>query len=109
VEVETRWCHLYDAEWKPEYREKLAKARQAYASIGLDPEKAEVPPFYSMKRGELQITNHIQNWIDCIRSGQVPRCGVDRAFEEAVAIVMSVDSYRKERKVRWDPVNEEVV
>jgi predicted dehydrogenase len=109
VEVETRWCHLYDAEWKPEYREKLAKARQAYASIGLDPEKAEVPPVYSMKRGELQITNHIQNWIDCIRSGQVPRCGVDRAFEEAVAIVMSVDSYRKERKVRWDPVNEEVV
>jgi predicted dehydrogenase len=109
VEVETRWCHLYDAEWKLEYREKLAKARQAYASIGLDPEKAEVPPVYSMKRGELQITNHIQNWIDCIRSGQVPRCGVDRDFEEAVAIVMSVDSYRKERKVRWDPVNEEVV
>ena len=30
----------------------------------------------------------------------------DRAFEEAVAIVMSVEAFRQERKVRWDPVRE---
>jgi hypothetical protein len=51
----------------------------------------------------------MRNWIECIRSRQTPRCGIDRAWEEAVTIVMSVDSYRKERKVKWDPVNEQIV
>ena len=62
-----------------------------------------------MKRGELQVSNHVQNWIDCVRSGDTPRCGVDRAYDEAVTIVMSVESYFKERKVKWDPVNEVIV
>jgi hypothetical protein len=34
---------------------------------------------------------------------------VDRAFEEAAAVVMSVEAYRRERKVRWDAAKEEVV
>ncbi len=34
---------------------------------------------------------------------------MDRAWEEAVAVVMAVESYFKERKVKWDPVNEEIV
>jgi hypothetical protein len=68
-----------------------------------------------MKPGEVDPANananlsHMRNWIECIRSRQTPRCGIDRAWEEAVTIVMSVDSYRKERKVKWDPVNEEVI
>jgi hypothetical protein len=37
----------------------------------------------------------------------VPRCGVDRAFEEAAAILMSVEAFKQNRKVRWDPVKEE--
>jgi hypothetical protein len=51
----------------------------------------------------------MRDWIDCIRSRGVPRCGVDRAFDEAVVIVMAVESYFKERKVKWDPVNEVIV
>jgi hypothetical protein len=62
-----------------------------------------------MKRGELQVSNHVQNWIDCVRSGETPRCGIDRAYDEAVTIVMSVESYFKERKVKWDPVNEVII
>jgi hypothetical protein len=33
---------------------------------------------------------------------------MERAFEEAVTIVMSVESYFKERKVKWNPVSEEI-
>jgi predicted dehydrogenase len=115
LEVEALWCRLYDAEWKPEYAEKLKQARETARSQGLDPATAEVPPVYSMKPGEVDPANananlsHMRNWIECIRSRQTPRCGIDRAWEEAVTIVMSVDSYRKERKVKWDPVNEEVI
>ena len=62
-----------------------------------------------MKRGELEVSNHIRNFIDCVRSGETPRCGIDRAWEEAVTVVMSVESFFKERKVKWDPVNEQIV
>jgi hypothetical protein len=47
--------------------------------------------------------------VDSIRGIDKPRCGIDRAWEEAVVIVMSVEAYFKERKVKWDPVNELVV
>jgi hypothetical protein len=62
-----------------------------------------------MKPGELEVTTHWQNLIDAARSRQRPRCHEDRAFEEAATIVMSVESYRRGRKVTWDPVKEEIV
>jgi hypothetical protein len=61
------------------------------------------------KKGDLEVTSHMRDWVDCIRSRQTPRCGIDRAYDEAVVIVMAVESYFKERKVKWDPVNEVIV
>jgi len=109
LEVHTDWCRLYGAEWKPEYGSKLAAARKTAESMGLPPSQAVVPPDYAMKRGELEVSNHMRNFIDCVRSGETPRCGIQRAWEEAVAVVMSVESYFKDRKVKWDPVTEEIV
>jgi predicted dehydrogenase len=109
IEVASDFCRLYDAEWKPDYNKKLAAARKKYEAAGLDPRIATPEPDYSFKRGELEVSSHQRDWIDCIRSGQKPRCDMDRAWEEAVVIVMSVESYFKERKVKWDPVNEQVV
>jgi len=91
LEVNTGWCRLYGAEWKPENSKKAGA------------------PDYEMKRGELEVSNHIRNFIDCVRSGETPRCGIDRAWEEVVTVIMSVESYFKERKVKWDPVNEQIV
>ena len=51
----------------------------------------------------------MRDFIDCLRSGQTPRCGMDRAWEEAVTVVMSVESFFKERKVKWDAVKELIV
>lgn len=109
IEVAETWCRLYDAEWKPEVMEKQARARRAAQAAGQDPTLATVAPDYTFKRGELEVTNHMRDFIDSIREGKQPRCGIDRAWEEAVTIVMSVDSYFKERKVKWDPVNEQIV
>ena len=91
LEVNSGWCRLYGAEWKPENSKKGGA------------------PDYEMKRGELEVSNHIRNFIDCVRSGETPRCGMDRAWEEVVTVIMSVESYFKERKVKWDPVNEQIV
>ena len=109
LEVSSNRCHVYSAEWKPEFRGKLAAARKAAEAAGRPPNEAVVLPDYSMKRGELEVTSHMRDFIDCIRSGQTPRCGIDRAWEEAVTVVMSVEAFFKERKVKWDPVNEQIV
>ncbi len=108
VEVAEDRCCVYGAEWKPDYAPKLAAARKAAQALGLPPSDV-VAPDYAMKRGELEVTTHQRDFLDCIRSGQTPRCGIDRAWEEGVAVVMAVESYFKERKVKWDPVNEEIV
>jgi predicted dehydrogenase len=109
LEVNTGACRTYSAEWKPEYRAKVAKAQAEAWQYGPDPRDVPVPPDYSFKPGELQVTSHMQDFLDCTRSRSVPRCGVDRAFEEAATILMSLEAYRKERKVRWDAVKEEYV
>jgi len=87
LDVASNYCRLYEAEWKSK----------------------STAPVYEWKKGEMEVTGHQRNWIDSIRGEDKPRCGMDRAWEEAVTIVMSVESYFKERKVKWDPVNEVVV
>ena len=109
LEVSPRFCRTFSAEWKPETQEKLKKLRETASQAGLSSMQAVLPPEYSYKQGEIEVSSHMQDFLDCVRSRAVPRCGVDRAFEEAVAILMSVESYKRERKVRWDPVKERIV
>lgn len=116
MEVNSQICRTYVPEWKPEHNErvmdgrKLASAtRKAAQELGIAAPPTQVAPQYAYREGELTVTSHMQNFIDCVRSRQTPRCGVDRAFEEAVALIMSVESYRREKKVKWDPVKEVIV
>jgi len=111
IEVAEGHCRLYSAEWKPDYKAKLAAGRRRAEQLGLDSSlgSALIDPEYTWKRGENEASNHQRNWIDSIRGLSQPRCGMDRAWEEAVTIVMSVEAYFKERKVKWDPVNEQIV
>jgi predicted dehydrogenase len=51
---------------------------------------------------------HMQNFLDCIRSGKEPNCPFDLGFRVAVACRMAVDSYRQDRTFRWDPLKEEI-
>ncbi len=109
LEVSPVFCRTYDAEWKPEFAEQSSKARELAKQLGLSPNDAVVPPDYSMKPGELKVSSHMENFLDCVRSREVPRCGIDRAFEEAVALLMSLEAYRRGRMVRWDPAKEAIV
>jgi len=109
LEVSPAFCRTYTAEWKPEFKERLAAARKLAEKAGIAPMDMPVPPEYSFQKGELEVSSHMENFFECVRSRQQPRCGVDRAFEEAVAICMSVEAYRRERRVRWDPDREEIV
>ena len=109
LEVSPSKCRTYSAEWKPEYQLKVKKAQELAWLFGLEPQDAVVLPDYAFKPGEITVTSHMQDFLDCTRTRTVPRCGVDRAFEEAATIMMSMEAFKKGRKVHWDPVKEEIV
>ncbi len=109
LEVSPSFCRTYGAEWKPDYANRFSQARERAVQQGLAPAEAVVPPDYSMKPNELKVTSHMEDFFECVRSRNQPRCHVDRAFEEAVALLMSLEAFKRERKVRWDPVNETIV
>ncbi len=87
MEVASNFCRTYMAEWKPEFMEKKGPyQRRQGEKIGLLPQDAPQLPDYSLKYGEMQVKDHMHDFIDCVRSRELPRCHVDRAFEEAVTI-----------------------
>ncbi len=52
---------------------------------------------------------HMQNFIDCIRSGRQPNCSFDVGYRVSIACRMAVDSYRQGRTVKWDAAQEAIV
>jgi predicted dehydrogenase len=74
------------------------------------PEKANRPNSAEVVgRRRTPETAHMQNFFDCIRSGNEPNCPVELGYRVAIATRMSVDSYRQGRTLRWDPDKEVVV
>ena len=53
--------------------------------------------------------NHMVDFFNCVRSRGTPKCPVDEAFVETATYLMSVESYKQKRRVRWDAVKEEIV
>jgi predicted dehydrogenase len=52
---------------------------------------------------------HMQNFLDCARSGNETNCPFDLGFRVSVACRMAVDSYRQRRTVYWDSEAEQMV
>jgi len=109
LEVAPHFCRTFPAEWKPGAKEYVEKNAAALEAMGYAPGDAPQIPDYSMKKDDLQVSSHWQNFIDCVRSREMPRCGVDRAFEEAATIFLSVEAYKRSAKVRWDAASETIV
>lgn len=67
-------------------------------------------PTYFFAPGKEQAKpTHMENFLQCVRTRETPECNEDEAFIEAVTLLMSVESYKQKRQVRWDPVREEIV
>ncbi len=66
---------------------------------------------YTYRGGKRVNTTHLhfKEWINCIRTGDLPSCNINRAFEEAITAHMGTISYREGRRVRWDRDNEEII
>jgi predicted dehydrogenase len=53
--------------------------------------------------------NHMVDFFNCVRSRGTPKCPANEAFIESATYLMSVESHRQKRLVRWDPAKEEIV
>ena len=72
-------------------------AKDAEPVFSFDPAKAPRRP------------NHMEDFLQCVRTRERPQCHEDEAFIETVTYMMSVEAYRRRRQVRWDPEREEIV
>lgn len=55
------------------------------------------------------VTSHMHDWLECIRSRKEPRCGVDFGLSHAVAGIMVSESNRLGKRLRYDPEKREIV
>ena len=53
--------------------------------------------------------DHHQNWLECIRSGNLPICDVEIGHRTAAACHLAKLSAVLGRKIRWDPAKEQVI
>lgn len=49
---------------------------------------------------------HMENFLDCVRTRNKPHLDADTAYKVMVAIALGVESYRKEKVMRFDPGRE---
>ena len=70
--------------------------------------RTDLPKGYEGKKTPKQ-PNHMEDWVNCIRSRGTPKCSTDEAFIETATFLMSLISYQQRRQVRWDAVREEIV
>ena len=79
----------------------ISKNRQ----VRYTPQKVNQPQgkeFAGSSLGE----SHMQNFLDCVRSGKEPNCPFEIGYRTSIACRMAVDSYLQGRTLRWDEKRE---
>lgn len=51
---------------------------------------------------------HMQDFLDCIRSGKEPNCSFELGYRVSIACRMAVESFLQRRTVRWDAQKETI-
>jgi len=65
--------------------------------------------FFFAPTREHRKPDHITDFLQCVRTRQKPQCNEDEAFIETAVLMMSQESHRLKRQVRWDAEKEEIV
>jgi predicted dehydrogenase len=79
--------------------------RQRRAKYVLLPGQTELPP---MSIDDMS-TEHIANWLECMRSRTPPHCTVEDGFAHSVACTMAAESYWSGQRLYWDAQKETIV
>jgi predicted dehydrogenase len=65
----------------------------------------KVPPTYISDN----VTFHMSNWFDCLRTRKQPNATVNDGYAHSVAVIMAARSYREGKKLYWDPKTESIL
>jgi predicted dehydrogenase len=66
------------------------------------------PPPDSRGPGDDSVV-HVMNWLNSIRSREIPNANVDHGFSHAIVIIMAAHSYWSGKKLYWNPQTEEIM
>lgn len=66
------------------------------------------PPPDSRGPGDDSVV-HVTNWLNSIRSREIPNANVDHGFSHAIVIIMAAHSYWSGKKLYWNQQTEEIV
>jgi CheY-like chemotaxis protein len=70
------------------------------------PGQAPPPPLSCLEFPVISQRDHMQNFLNCMRNREKPTLNADLAYRVMVAIGLSVESYRKNKVMRFDPVHQ---
>lgn len=65
--------------------------------------------FFFAPSREHRKPDHLTDFLQCVRTREKPQCNEDEAFIETAVLMMSHESFRLKRQVRWDAEKEEIV
>ncbi|MCU0776260.1 MAG: Gfo/Idh/MocA family oxidoreductase [Akkermansiaceae bacterium] len=67
------------------------------------------PDFFFTPGREHRKPDHFTDFLNCVRTRGKTQCNEEEAFIEAATLLMSFESFRLKRMVRWDATREEIV
>ncbi|MDD4199182.1 MAG: Gfo/Idh/MocA family oxidoreductase [Paludibacter sp.] len=94
---------------EPFYRYASGKSIDALSSA-TEMYFAERGLLFSYVEGKRYNTTflHIREWLECIRQNKKPSCGIEEAFEEAMAAHMGTRAYLEGRTMYWDADKQQI-
>ncbi len=57
---------------------------------------------------DVPITDHMQNWLQCLRTREQPNASIDAGYQHAVACLLADAAMVQERKMTYDAVKREI-
>ena len=59
--------------------------------------------------GDVLTSNHMLNWMECVRSRKETNAPVEAGYSHAIAVIMANAAARTGTKVTFDEANQEVM
>ena len=59
--------------------------------------------------GDRLTSNHVRNWMECVRSRKQPNAPVEAGYNHSIAVIMTNAAYRTGQKVTFNAKTQEVM
>jgi hypothetical protein len=57
----------------------------------------------------VESPDHFVNWLQCLRSRQVPNESIEAGYRPAVAVIMAMKAFDTGRRQTYDPRHREIL